>query len=66
MIVNTATSTNLLLAALLLFDWRTRGRLHSVGLTVVPPLVASEFVVSWIYHSPVARSVASAMPGPAF
>ena len=70
MIVNTFISTNLLFAALLLFDWRTRGRLHPVGLTVVPALVACEFVVSWIYHSPgwlpVARSIAASMPGPAF
>lgn len=70
MIGNTFTSTNLLLAALLLFDWRTRGRLHPVVLTVVPAIVACEFIVSWIYHAPawlpVARAIVTPLPGPAF
>jgi uncharacterized membrane protein YozB (DUF420 family) len=64
MIVNTFTSSNLLLAALAAFDWRTRGRLHPVTLAVVPAIVASELVVSWIYHAPgwlpVARVLAQA------
>ena len=70
MIGNTFTSTNLLLAALVLFDWRTRGRLHPVVLTAVPALVACEFVVSWIYHAPgwlpVARAIVTPLPGPPF
>lgn len=68
MIVNTFTSTNLLLLALIIFDWRTRGRLHPVVLTVVPAIVACEFVVSWIYHAPgwlpVARTIVTPMSGP--
>lgn len=52
MIANTFTSTNLLLAALLLFDWRTRGRLHPVTAVGVPAILACEFAVSWIYHAP--------------
>lgn len=52
MIVNTFTSTNVLLAALLLFDWRTRGRLHPVTAFAVPAIVACQFAVSWIYHAP--------------
>ncbi len=70
MIVNTFTSTNLLLAALLLFDWRTRRQLHPVAWTVVPAIVACELVVSWIYHAPqwlpVARAIVTPLPGPAF
>lgn len=70
MVVNTFTSTNLLLAALVLFDRRTRGRLHPVVLTVVPVLIACELAVSWIYHAPgwlpVARAIVTPLPGPAF
>lgn len=70
MIANTFTSTNLLLGALILFDWRTRGRLHPVVLTVVPAIVVCEFVVSWIYHAPgwlrVARAIVTPLPGPVF
>jgi uncharacterized membrane protein YozB (DUF420 family) len=70
MIVNTFTSTNLLLGALVLFDWRTRGRVHPVVLAVVPALIACELVVSWIYHAPgwlpVARAIVTPLPGPAF
>lgn len=52
MIANTFTSTNLLLAALVLFDWRNRGQLHPVTAAGVPAIVACEFAVSWIYHAP--------------
>lgn len=64
MIGNTFTSTNLLMAALVAFDWGTLGRLHRVTLTVVPAILASELLVSWIYHAPgwlpVARALAQA------
>lgn len=70
MIENTFTSTNLLLAALVLFDWHTRGRLHPVVLALVPAIVACEFLVSWIYHAPgwlpVARAIVTPLPGPPF
>jgi uncharacterized membrane protein YozB (DUF420 family) len=70
MIGNTFTSTNLLLGALVLFDWRTRGRLHPVVLTVVPAIIACELAVSWIYHAPqwlpVARAIVTPLPGPPF
>jgi len=70
MIANTFTSTNLLLAALLIFDWRTRGRPHPAVLIVVPAIVACELMVSWIYHAPgwlpVARAIVTPLPGPAF
>lgn len=67
---NTFTSTNLFLAALMLFDWRTRGRLHPVVLAVVPAILACELLVSWIYHAPawlpLARAIVTPLPGPAF
>lgn len=70
MIGHTFTSTNLLLAALLVFDWRTRGRPHPVALIVIPAIVACEFLVSWIYHAPqwlpVARAIVTPLPGPPF
>jgi len=70
MIGNTFTSTNLFMAALMLFDWRTRGRLHPVVLAVVPAILACELVVSWLYHAPgwlpVARAIVTPLPGPAF
>lgn len=70
MIVNTFTSTNLLLAALALHDWRTRGRLHPVLLVSIPALLLCELAVSWIYHAsgwlPIARAIVTPLPGPAF
>lgn len=64
MIANTFTSTNLLFAALVLFDLRSRGRLHPVTLTMVPALLACEFLVSVVYHAPgwlpIARALAQA------
>jgi hypothetical protein len=70
MIGNTFTSTNLLLGALVVFDWRTRGRVHSVVATVIPAILACELIVSWIYHMPgwlpVARAIVTPLPGPAF
>jgi len=69
MIANTFTSANLLLAALIVFDWYTRGRLHPVVAVVVPAIIAGEFVVSWIYHAPqwlpIARAIVTPLPGPA-
>ena len=70
MIGNTFTSTNLLMAALVLFDWRTRGPLHPATLAVVPAILACELVVSWIYHAPgwlpIARAIVTPLPGPPF
>lgn len=64
MIVNTFTSTNLFLAALAVFDWHTRGRLHPVTLVLIPAILASELVVSWIYHAPGWLPVAHALAQP--
>jgi hypothetical protein len=70
MIVNTFTSTNLLLAALAVHDWRTRGRLHPVLAAAIPVLLLCELAVSWIYHAPgwlpIARAIVTPLPGPAF
>lgn len=70
MIVNTFTSTNLLLAALALHDWRSLGRLHPVLATAIPVLLLCELAVSWIYHAagwlPIARAIVTPLPGPAF
>ncbi|MFC4293727.1 hypothetical protein ACFO0A_01500 [Novosphingobium tardum] len=68
MIVNTFTSTNLFLLAVVVFDVVTRGRPHPVLVALVPAIVAGEFAVSWIYHAPgwlpVAHAIAANLPGP--
>lgn len=70
MIANTFISTNLLITALVLFDWQTRGRMHPVVLTAVPAIIACELAVSWIYHAPgwlpIARAIVVPLPGPPF
>ena len=68
MIVNTFTGTNLFLLAAVIFDRVTRGQLHPVLRMGVPALLASELVVSWIYHAPgwlpIARAIVTPLPGP--
>lgn len=68
MIANTFTATNLFMAALVIYDIATRRRAHRVAMVAVPAIVASELVVSWLYHAPgwlpVAHAIAAAFPGP--
>ena len=68
LMVNTFTGTHLFLLAALAYDWWSRKQIHPVLLIAVPAILASELVVSWIYHAPgwlpVARAIASALPGP--
>ena len=59
MLVNTFAGTNLLLAAAVGYDVATRKRVHRVYLIVVPAMLASELICSYIYHAdwwmPIAR-----------
>lgn len=68
LIANTFTSTNLFMAALVAYDFATRGRIHPTVMVAVPAIVASEFMISWLYHAPgwlpVAHAIAAALPGP--
>jgi len=52
MIANTFTGTNLILAAAVVYDLTTRGRLHRVYKIGVPALLLGQLVCSWIYHAP--------------
>jgi FtsH-binding integral membrane protein len=68
LILHAFAGTNLLLAAALAHDLVTRGRLHRVLAVIVPVLLASQLVVSWIYHAtwwpPVAHAIVAPLPGP--
>ena len=64
MIVNTFTSTNLLLAALAAFDWRQRGGPHPVTAVAVPAILVCQLAVSWIYHAPGWLPIAHALAQP--
>lgn len=61
MLVNTFTGTNLLLGAAVGYDVATRRRVHQTYLIVVPAMLASELICSYIYHAdwwmPVARQL---------
>ncbi len=63
LIINTYTPTNLFYALLITYDLITRRRLHPVTIAAVPLLVASQFVISFIYHSPDWLPIARAIIG---
>jgi hypothetical protein len=60
-LVNTFAGTNLLLAAAVGYDVATRERVHRTFLIVVPAILASELLCSYIYHAawwmPIARQL---------
>lgn len=68
LIVHAFAGTNLFLAAAVIYDLLTRGRVHRVLALGVPALLASELVASWIYHAPwwrpVAHAIVASLPGP--
>ena len=63
MLVNTFAGTNLLLAAAVGYDVATRKRVHRTYLIVVPAMLASELICSYVYHAdwwmPIARQLIS-------
>ena len=63
MLINTYAGTNLLLAAALVHDLRTRGRLHRIYERVVPWLLAGEVATSYVYHSPAWPPIARGLVG---
>ena len=68
LIARTFAGTNLFLVALVAFDLAAQRRLHRITIIGVTAVVASEFVVSWIYHAPgwlpIARAIVTPLPGP--
>ena len=61
MLLNTFTGTNLLLGAAVGYDIGTRRRVHRTYLIVVPAMLFSELICSYIYHAdwwmPIARQL---------
>ena len=61
MLLNTFTGTNLLLAAAVGYDVATRRRVHRTYLIVVPVMLSSELICSYIYDAdwwmPIARQL---------
>jgi hypothetical protein len=51
-LVYTYAGADLILAAALAYDWRTRGRIHPVYEIAVPAILAGQIATSFIYHSP--------------
>jgi FtsH-binding integral membrane protein len=61
MLVNTFAGTNLLLLPAVGYDFATRRRVHRTYLIVVPALLSSELLCSYVYHAdwwmPIARQL---------
>lgn len=61
MLLNTFTGTNLLLGAAVGYDIGTRRRVHRTYLIVVPAMLFSELICSYVYHAdwwmPIARQL---------
>lgn len=52
MLINTYAGADLLMLGAVIYDWRTRGRLHRVYEIAVPIILIAQVATSLVYHSP--------------